>query len=137
MCNYLKVVVALLFTLTAWSQEQAVKVLFDVTSSSEKVQQAAIRHAAAMSAYYPNSTFEVVVYGGASAMTLKGESTVAEAIGELSGRDNVKVVLCRGTMKRKGITEDQLLPGVGTVPDAIMELASKQQEGWSYIKEGN
>jgi hypothetical protein len=38
-------------------------------------------------------------------------------------------------MKRHGITENQLLPGVDVVPDAIIEIVGKQQEGWGYIKE--
>lgn len=137
MRKYLSVVVTLFFGLSVWSQDQSVKVLFDVTSSDVKVQEAAIRHADMMSQYYPNSEFEVVVYGGASPLTLKETSSVTERIAAMAARENVKVFLCQGTMKRKGIKEDELLPGVGTVPDAIMELALKQQQGWSYIKEGN
>jgi intracellular sulfur oxidation DsrE/DsrF family protein len=137
MKKYVIVIAALLLGCSLWSQDQAVKVVFDVTGSSEKVQEAAARHADMMSQYYPNSQFEVVIYGGASDMALKEKSAVAERIAAMAERDNVHVFLCRGTMKRKGIKEDQLLPGIETVPDAIMELALKQQQGWSYIKEGN
>jgi intracellular sulfur oxidation DsrE/DsrF family protein len=37
-------------------------------------------------------------------------------------------------MKNQGITESQLISGVGMVPDGIYELISKQREGWGYIK---
>jgi intracellular sulfur oxidation DsrE/DsrF family protein len=38
-------------------------------------------------------------------------------------------------MKRHKISKDQLLKTMSTVPDAIMEIAIKQSEGWAYIKE--
>lgn len=131
------VIAAMLFGLFAWSQEQTVKIVFDVTSGSVKVQESAVRHVDMMSQYYTNSEFEVVIYGGASDMAVNGKSTVAEKIGAIADRENVHFYLCEGTMKRKGIEKAELLPGIGTVPDAIMELAQKQQQGWSYIKEGN
>ena len=41
---------------------------------------------------------------------------------------------CEVAMKNNGIEKDQLLEGVGTVPDGIYEIISKQYEGWGYIK---
>ena len=38
-------------------------------------------------------------------------------------------------MKRHNVDASQLLPGVTVVPDAIMEIVTKQNEGWGYIKE--
>jgi hypothetical protein len=40
-------------------------------------------------------------------------------------------------MKRYKITKDQLLPMIRTVPDAIIEIVTKQGEGWGYIKEAH
>jgi intracellular sulfur oxidation DsrE/DsrF family protein len=39
-------------------------------------------------------------------------------------------------MKRRGIDKSQLLPEAIIVPAAILEISSKEQEGWTYIKEG-
>ena len=39
-------------------------------------------------------------------------------------------------MKRHKIEKSQLIPGVTTVPDGILEIIMKQKEGWGYIKEG-
>ena len=38
-------------------------------------------------------------------------------------------------MKRYNVAKGELLPGIATVPDAIMEIVEKQGEGWGYIKE--
>jgi intracellular sulfur oxidation DsrE/DsrF family protein len=37
-------------------------------------------------------------------------------------------------MKKRKMTHDQLVAGAGTVISGVMEIAKKQQEGWSYIK---
>jgi intracellular sulfur oxidation DsrE/DsrF family protein len=38
-------------------------------------------------------------------------------------------------MKRYNVAKTQLLPGVETVPDGIIEIIDRQREGWGYIKE--
>ncbi|WP_224487834.1 DsrE family protein [Robertkochia flava] len=130
------IVVAILVASCAMAQEQPVKILFDVTSSDTKVQEAAVRHVDMMSKTYTDSEFEVVMYGGSSQMALQGKSTVEDKVRELVARENVKFVMCEGTLRRKEIKKSELIPGVGTVPDGILELVNKQQQGWGYIKEG-
>jgi intracellular sulfur oxidation DsrE/DsrF family protein len=39
-------------------------------------------------------------------------------------------------MKRRGIVKSQLLSQAIIVPAAILEISSKEQKGWSYVKEG-
>lgn len=136
MKNWLCLILMVVAVGMTTAQEQSVNILFDVTSSDVKVQEAAVRHVNAMSEYYPNSKFEVVMYGGASQMAIQGKSTVEAQLKELVARENVSFVMCEGTLKRKEIKKSDLIPGIGTVPDGIMELVTKQQQGWGYIKEG-
>ncbi|WP_224484942.1 DsrE family protein [Robertkochia aurantiaca] len=134
--------VVLLFVLMigyhAFAQESVrpVKIVFDVTSDNVKTQESAVRHIKMMSQAYPESEFEMVMYGGSIDMVLPGKSTVAADIEELSGRDNISFKVCEGTMKRHKIDKTALIPGVETVPDGILELVAKQKQGWGYIKEG-
>jgi hypothetical protein len=90
-----------------------------------------------MSSTYANSNFEVVVYGGAIPMLLKDKSTVSDAIQSVSANKNVTFAVCAETMRRQNIDKSQLVPGVIVVPDAIMEIVTKQGEGWGYIKEAH
>ena len=46
----------------------------------------------------------------------------------------VNFVACEFAMKNREITKDQLIEGAGTVTSGVLEIAKKQQEGWSYIK---
>jgi len=136
MKNYITLLLAFFFALNISAQEKPVKIVFDVTSSNPKVHQAAIRHVKGMSKAYPDSQFEVVMYSGSINMVLKDKSSVAEDIEELSKNDNVTFVVCQGTMKRHKISDNQLIPGLKQVPDGILEIITKQAEGWGYIKEG-
>jgi intracellular sulfur oxidation DsrE/DsrF family protein len=136
MKKYITLVLAFFFALNLSAQEKPVKIVFDVTSSNEKVHQAAVRHVKGMSKAYPNSKFEVVMYSGSINMVLKDKSTVAEDIEALSKNDNITFIVCQGTMKRHKISDNQLIPGLKQVPDGILEIITKQAEGWGYIKEG-
>jgi intracellular sulfur oxidation DsrE/DsrF family protein len=136
MKKFILLIIGLVLTFNFYAQENPVKIVFDVTSSDVNVHQAAVRHVKMMSRAYPDSEFEVVMYSGSIDMVLKDKSSVAEDMEELAKNDNISFVVCKGTMKRHKISEDQIIPGVKQVPDGILEIINKQQEGWGYIKEG-
>ena len=127
----------LAFSVIGYAQEKPVKILFDVTSKDSLTHQAVLRHVKGMASSYTTSNFEVVVYGGAIAMFLKDQSTVSKEIETVANNKNVTFAVCAQTMKRHNIDKSQLLPGVVIVPDAIMEIVTKQGEGWGYIKEAH
>jgi intracellular sulfur oxidation DsrE/DsrF family protein len=125
------------FSFFTFAQTKPVKIVFDVTSSDTLVHQAALRHVTEMAKAYPQSSFEVVVYGGAMLMFVKGKSTVSKSIQKLEGNSNVSFAVCEQTMVRYKIDKSQLLTNVRTVPDGILEIVNKQAEGWGYIKEAH
>jgi intracellular sulfur oxidation DsrE/DsrF family protein len=77
---------------------------------------------------------EVVMYGQGVHMVKQGGSPVEPMILKALQNKNVSFKVCAVALKNQGIAEDQLLPGVGTVPDGIYEIILKQKEGWGYIK---
>ena len=125
------------FSAIGYAQNKPVKILFDVTSKDSLTHQAVLRHVKGMASSYTNSNFEVVVYWGVIAMFLKDQSTVSKDIELAALNKNVTFAVCGQTMKRHNIDKSQLLPGVVIVPDAIMEIVTKQGEGWGYIKEAH
>jgi len=135
MKQIINVIVALLLATIVFAQEKPVKIVFDVTSSNTSVHESTIRHVKAMSSAYPDSKFEVVMYSGAMDMVLKDKSVVAEDLEMLAQKDNIDFVICEGTMKRHEVDSTQLISGVKSVPDGILEIIEKQKEGWGYIKE--
>ncbi|MEQ5792199.1 DsrE family protein [Muricauda sp. NFXS6] len=117
------------------AQNEPIKVVFDVTSSNPDVHRTAAKHLRLMAEAYPESEFELVIYSGAFKMVDKKSSVAGETLSAIINRDNVDIVICQQTMKRHKMTMDDLIPGVGSVPDGIYEIIIKQKQGWGYIKE--
>ncbi|MBJ6367043.1 DsrE family protein [Snuella sedimenti] len=136
MKTFLNLILSCFMALAVYGQDTPVKIVFDVTSSDNTVHKSTIRHVKAMSNAYPDSKFEVVMYSGAMDMVLKDKSVVAEDLAMLAKKDNIDFVICEGTMKRHKTDASQLIEGVRSVPDGILEIVNKQKEGWGYIKEG-
>ena len=136
MNTYINLFVALFISIITFAQEKPVKIVFDVTSDNTAVHGSTMRHVKLMSQAYPDSKFEVVMYSGAIDMVLKEKSSVATDMESLlANNKNVSFVICEGTMKRHKVDHTQLIPGVTSVPDGILEIIQRQAEGWGYIKE--
>lgn len=137
MKKYLICLLVFALTTKVFSQQNPVKIVFDVTSSEPSVHEATLRHVTEMAKNYADSKFEVVLYGGSINMVVNDKSSVLAEIKALSSNKNVSFAICEQTMKRKNVSPDQLIPGVIMVPDGILEIIQKQQQGWGYIKESN
>jgi len=134
---YFSFVLALFATTVALGQNEKVQIVFDVTSSDVKAQESAVRHVKGMAKAYPDSEFEMVIYSGALPMMLKTKSTVKEEIENLAQSGNVSLKVCAISLERHDLTSQDLISGVGTVPNGIIEIVEKQKQGWGYIKESN
>ena len=49
---------------------------------------------------------------------------------------NYLAVKASNLMRKHNITADMLLKVAGTVPSGVVEVITKQEEGWSYLKSG-
>jgi intracellular sulfur oxidation DsrE/DsrF family protein len=116
------------------SAQSDYKVVFDLTSKDSLTQQAAIRWVGEVVKASPEAQVEVVMYGQGVSFVVKDRSAFADAIASLALNKNVSFKVCQVAMKNQGVTADQLIPGVQTVPDGIYEVISKQRQGWGYIK---
>ena len=116
------------------AQKAPYKVVFDVTTKDTIVHQMVIRWIKEIEAANPEAAIEVVFYAKSLGMITKDKSAVAADVIKYAKNKNVTFKVCEVAMKNNGIEKDQLLEGVGTVPDGIYEIISKQHEGWGYIK---
>lgn len=131
------VIITFLFAAMGQAQDKPVKIVFDVTSSDPATHKSAMRHVKFMAEAYPDSEFELVGYSGSMDMFLAEKSSVREEMEALINNKNVSFKVCAATMKRHKATNDDLIKGVESVPDGIMEIIIKQQQGWGYIKEAH
>ncbi|MEO5649138.1 MAG: DsrE family protein [Ginsengibacter sp.] len=126
--------VLILFATLGKAQEADYKVVFDFTSKDTINQQTLLREMSLIKQYNPEAKLEAVIYGQGISLVTNGVSNRSEEVARLSSQKDVSFKVCAMSMKRQNIDESQLLPGVGTVPDGIYEIISKQRDGWGYIK---
>lgn len=133
-----KIILLLSVMLGAWhfiyAQKVPYNVVFDVTSKDTVVHQMVMRWVREILTQDPKANIEVVFYGKSLDMITKDRSVVADSVVKYAANKNVAFRVCQMALKNNNVDKSQLLQGVGTVPDGIYEIISKQHEGWGYIK---
>ena len=87
---------------------------------------------------------ELVFNGPAIVNLVAGENSGGENAGDESAefeaeiksliKRGVKVFGCQNSLSSNGISAEDLIEGVETVPAAILELIEKQHQGYAYVK---
>ncbi|MBL7924403.1 MAG: DsrE family protein [Bacteroidia bacterium] len=80
-------------------------------------------------------TLEVLVQGPALDLLQSAKSTQKESIAGLNKR-GIHFAACEFSMKQRHITKEEILPGVEFVKYGLVEIITKQEQGWSYLKGG-
>jgi intracellular sulfur oxidation DsrE/DsrF family protein len=78
-------------------------------------------------------TVAVVAHGDGIDLLLKQSKLPSERLAKLNER-GVQLLACHITMKRQGITPEDLHDFVQIIPSGNAELIRKQYEGWAYIR---
>jgi uncharacterized protein len=128
---------AFLFVSLLASAQKDYRVVFDFTSKDSVDQKAVIRWLDEISKGNADAQLEVVMYGQGLDLVTKGKSFVSDDVVRLAKNRNISFRVCQVAMKNRNIDASQLLDGVGTVPDGIYEVISRQRQGWGYIKVKN
>lgn len=124
----------LMITYFSFAQTAPYNVVFDVTSKDTIVHQMVMRWVKEIANSHPEANIEVVFYAKSLDMITKDKSVVADEVIKYAANKNIAFRACAVALKNNGIDKSQLLPGVGTVPDGIYEIISREHEGWGYIK---
>lgn len=130
------VLTCLLLCNIAQAQEKRHRVVIAVTSGDEVDWRLTAGNIRNLLASFPKDSveIEVVAYGPGLRMLIR-PSSVGDEIIELQAR-HVRFVACENSMRAKHVTTVDLLDGAITVPSGIVELVTKQEQGWAYIKAG-
>jgi intracellular sulfur oxidation DsrE/DsrF family protein len=130
-----KILLLLIFVVNfSYGQKAPYNVVFDVTSKDTLVHQMVIRWIKEITDDHPDAKIEIVFYAKSLDMITKDKSAVASDVIKYAANKNVAFRVCEIAMKNNNVEKSQLLDGVGTVPDGIYEIISKQHDGWGYIK---
>ena len=134
---FLSVIAVFFFVNLISAQQKEHKIVFEFTKADTASFSTMMRQLNNITkATNGTAKLEVVCYGPGLQMLMTEKTTVQQRIEEFHGKFNVVFAACEASMQRQGITRNQLLPQAVTVPLATLEISSKQQDGWSYIKAG-
>jgi len=118
------------------AQDASVKIVWEIGAKDTAVHSAIFRQINNVLTVAPDTKIEVVFHGNAIFVLTKDSSLHIPKIQKDQAR-GVTFAICNNSMKRLKLEESRLLPGLKIVPVAMLELARKQSEGWSYLKAGN
>jgi uncharacterized protein len=134
MKKLIPLILIILGTFSANAQKKH-KMVFHLASDDVKKQGSLTRQINNVLDYWPDAKIEVVVHSAALEFMMIEKSTLKTAIEESIAK-GVTFAVCQNTMKRKNVTEDQIIKGAIFVPVGIAELVLKQEKGYAYIKAG-
>jgi intracellular sulfur oxidation DsrE/DsrF family protein len=115
------------------SKYQGLKIVFQLTSADTVIHQTLMSQLKNYYSVAPDTKFEVVCHGGGLNMLVKKTCVIQDQI-KVYADQGVSFVACEFAMKKRNVTKEELVDGAGTVISGVLEIAKKQQEGWSYIK---
>ena len=78
-----------------------------------------------------NVDIELVALGQGIGV-LKLDSPHATRVAEAMKR-NVTINACEVTMRRQKLTKDDMLSDIGYVPAGLVQIITRQRQGWNYI----
>ena len=128
-------VISLLAFQSLQAQEAPVKIVWEIGAKDTAVHSAIFRQINNVLTVAPETKIEVVFHGNAIFVLTKDSSLHISKVQKEQAR-GVTFAICNNSMKRLKLEESRLLPGLKIVPVAMLELARKQAEGWSYLKAG-
>lgn len=129
-------VLLILGTVPGYAQSKSHHVLFVLTSSDDadwKLTIGNIRNLI-VGLPGPDTEVEVVAYGPGLGFLRRASSTETDLQALMA--QHVRFVACENSMRQQHITIQDLISGVGTVPSGVVEVVTRQEQGWSYLKAG-
>ncbi len=111
------------------------KVVIQLSSEDTLVHKSLLRQLNNILTAAPGSKIEVVCHGPGINMLVTDKTTVHSKIEEMKIK-GVLFMACENTLRERNISKDKIIPEAGFVPSALVEIITRQEEGWSYIKSG-
>jgi uncharacterized protein len=125
-----------LFSVSCFSQQQKLRVVWDLAQSDTLSHAAVYRQINNILVEVPDLQIEVVLHGAAVFYMTK-DSTYFDSRIKVAKSKGVVFSVCNNSLKRFKIDPSTIKSDAGIVPSAMVELVRRQNEGWSYIKAGH
>ena len=127
----------LLLSFTSKAQSKPLKLVFDFVKPDTADFRFMILQINNVLIEAPYTKIEVVCSSKGLNMLVNDKTNVQAEIAALQKAFNISFAACANSMRRLKVDKSQLVPQAIIVPVALLEIAAREQEGWSYIKAGN
>jgi len=120
---------------TKTSKKEPLKIIYQYTVKDTAFQRTFMKQLTNIQKVAPETKIEVVCHGPGLELLQKEKTLVADKIAAFVA-SGVVFNACEFSMNERKITKEQMISSATYVLAGIFEIATKQSEGWSYIKAG-
>jgi uncharacterized protein len=120
---------------TVIAEKQQHKIVFQLTTDDTLAHKALMKQLNNITTVAPGTIIEVVCHGPGLGMLVTGKTIVHEKIQQMKMK-GVEFVACEFSMSERNVPKEKIIPESGFVKAGIIEIITKQEQGWSYIKSG-
>ena len=111
------------------------KIVFHLSTDDTLVHKSLVKQLNNVLTAVPSATIEVVCHGPGIYFLVTDKTIVHDKISQLKTK-GITFAACENTLKERNISKDKIISEAFFVPSALVEIITKQEEGWSYIKSG-
>jgi intracellular sulfur oxidation DsrE/DsrF family protein len=119
-----------------FAQTKAHHIVFAITSNDEADWRLAMGNIRNLLAGEPTDSTEIEVVAFGPGLNMVRKATVVASDIQALEAKHVRFVACENSMKMQHVILEDLVEGVQSVPSGILEVVTKQEQGWTYIKAG-
>jgi uncharacterized protein len=111
------------------------KIIFQMTTNDPMAHKALMKQINNITTVAPQTQIEVVCHGPGLELLVAAKTTVANQLVAFTEK-GVQFNACEFSMSERSVQKSEILSVAGYVQAGILEIVSKQQAGWHYIKAG-
>lgn len=111
------------------------KIVFQLTTDDTLAHRSLMKQLNNITTVAPDTRIEVVCHGPGLNMLVSGKTTVQQKIMQMKNK-GIAFVACEFSMSERKVTKENIIAEANFVKAGIIEIVTKQEEGWSYIKSG-
>lgn len=111
------------------------KIVFQLTTDDTLAHRSLMKQLNNITTVAPDTKIEVVCHGPGLNMLVINKTIVQDKILQMKNK-GIVFVACEFSMSERKITKENIIPEADYVKAGIIEIVSKQEQGWSYIKSG-
>jgi intracellular sulfur oxidation DsrE/DsrF family protein len=112
------------------------KIIFQLTSGDTTAHKQLMKQFNNILFVSPTTKIEVVCHGAGLDMLVTDKTIVADKIKALKEK-GIVFNACEFSIKERKVDRNKIITEATYVSAGIIEIVSKQEQGWSYIKAGN